>query len=124
MCLCVKAFIDCSTFNIINHKYSQRSCIKYSAEFDTHSRFSEYPAFRSRKVDNLRTTCQFKIDWLAAVNREQFLRKSQDIITILVVSTHLKNMSQNGNLPAIFGVKIKNMKPPPTWMSMEVIVTS
>ena len=30
----------------------------------------------------------------------------------LVVSTHLKNISQNGNLPQV-GVKIKKMKPPP-----------
>ena len=30
----------------------------------------------------------------------------------LVVSTHLKNINQNGNLPQI-GVNIKNMKPPP-----------
>ena len=32
----------------------------------------------------------------------------------LVVSTHLKNISQNGNLPQI-GVKKKYLKPPPSF---------
>ena len=39
--------------------------------------------------------------------------------TWLVVSTHLKNVSQNGNLPQI-AVKIKKyLKPPPRTMSFE-----
>ena len=45
---------------------------------------------------------------------EEFL---QDL-SWLVVSTPLKNISQNGNLPQIFGVKTKNIwnhKPPPSF---------
>ena len=38
----------------------------------------------------------------------------------LVVSTHLKNISQMGNLPQIV-VKIKKMKPPPSYGYPQII---
>ena len=50
------------------------------------------------------------------VPEEKFMLQGRrlriSILIWLVVSTHLKNVSQNGNLPQI-GVK-KNMKPPPS----------
>ena len=44
----------------------------------------------------------------------EHVRKRGQISNQLVVSTHLKNMSQNGNLPQV-GMEInKNLKPPPS----------
>ena len=57
-------------------------------------------------------TSRIKLLWLWVVKHFQGVRwiiPYSDSFIWLVVSTHLKNISQNGNLPQI-GVKIKNMR--------------